>query len=149
MSELKPAKIACRPKGFVAWGLPTQRQRYDYDTDEHVISEMLTETYFSTVQRDVAPGDLIHVTDAAKERATFVVDWSDADSKRVGFSVLERIEESPVIGDTGFAIKYRGPRGGLHCIIDESGAIIEKDIRTREEAQRRLDILLSTNPKAA
>lgn len=136
--------LFANPKDFSTWA-PARtgdgRSRHDYDCDDHLLSEMMSETYFGTILEELRPGDLIWITDTQKEQAVIRIDWIEKGARKVGFSVQERVTERPIVGTDGLAVKYRGPRGGLWCIIDAGGEILSKDHRTREEAERARDIV--------
>lgn len=147
-------------KYFATWAtsknaVGTGRSRHDYDCPEHLIPEMLNDAYFRTVRHLVEAGDLIWITDAAGEQAVVRVNHVDPQLQRVAISLVERIVEVPVtatvetvgstpqVVDHGLAVRYRGPRGGMWCIVDKDGNVIERDMRTKPEAQRRLDAMTS------
>lgn len=125
------------------------KSRHDYDSKDHVLSEMMNETYWSTLIGDIVPGDLIWITDAESAMAIIRIDWIDTKARTVGISLQERLTERAVVAGDGMAVKYRGPRGGLWCVLDDAGEIISRDNRTRDEAERQRDLMRSTAPKAA
>lgn len=145
--------LYANPRYFSTWAHGSNakgngRSRHDYDCPEHVSAEMMTEDYFGTLGDLLATGDLVHVSDAETAQMVIKIDWVDAKLRRVGFSVQERITERAVAGDDGLAVKYRGPRGGLWCVIDGEGGILAKDCRTRVEAERQRDIIKSSKQAA-
>lgn len=145
--------LYANPKYFSTWAHGSNakgngRSRHDYDCTEHLIAEMLTEDYWGTLAVDLAPGDLVWITDATTEQAVIRIDWVDIATRRVGLSVQERITEHAVVGAGDFAIKNRGPRGGFWCVIDANGDIVKRDIRTRDEAERARNVLRDTRTAA-
>lgn len=139
--------LTANPKHLHAWKLGTQRQRFDYETPDHLLSEMTHHEYWSTVMHEIEPGDLIHVTDAATEGAVIKIDWKDTVARTVGTSLIERVSETPVVGASGYTIKWRGPRGGGWCVVDGKGAIVMKELASKEDAQRHM--LMLAEQKAA
>jgi hypothetical protein len=138
--------LYANPKYFATWatsgnGKGNGKSRHDYECTEHTLSDMQTEDYWGTLAEQLAPGDLIWVKDAAIEQMVVSIDWVDARLRRVGFSVQERIVERAIVGSDGLAIKYRGGRGGLWCVLDADGEILSRDHRTRVEAERQRDAL--------
>lgn len=147
-------------KFFATWATAknaagTGRSRHDYDCPEHLIAEMLNDAYFRTVMHLIEAGDLIWITDGASEQAVIRVNHVDRQLQRVAVSLVERIIEVPVtatveqvggnmaIVDHGLTLRNRGPRGGLWCIVDKDNNVIERDMRTKAEAERRLMAMTS------
>jgi hypothetical protein len=140
------------PAAFSTWAparTGSGRSRHDYDSDEHVIAEMLTEHYWSTLIGDIAVGDLIWVSDAEKAKAVVHVDWIDTKLRKVGLSVQERITERAVVGEDGLSVRNRGPRGGFWSVMDADGTVLQGNMRSREEAERARDVIRTTNQRAA
>lgn len=139
------------PAEFSTWAparTGNARSRHDYDANDHVLAEMMNETYWSTLIGEFEIGDLVWVNDAEGEQAVIKIDWIDTKSRTVGLSVQERIKDNPVTGSDGLALKYRGPRGGLWCIVDAQGQVIHRDCKTRDEADRMRDALRTTGRAA-
>lgn len=139
--------LTANPKHLHNWSLPTTRSRFDYDSPDHLLSEMMHEHYWGTVMVEVQPGDLIHITAADTEQAIVRIDWKDDTARTVGMSVMERLTERPVLTTCGFTVKWRGPRGGYWCVVDAEGTILARDMRTQAEAARRMEML--TEQRAA
>lgn len=140
------------PAEFSTWA-PARtggaRSRHDYDSTDHKLEEMMSESYFSTLIGEMEQGDLVWITDAEGEQVVVKIDWIDSKQRRVGFSVQERIKDNPVAGSDGLAIKNRGPRGGFWCLLDAKGDVIQRDMRSRDEAERARDVWRSTGKAAA
>lgn len=115
--------------------------RHDYVSPDHLIHEMLTETYFGGVLERLRVNDLIYVIDAERAMATFRIDWVDPQSRSVGFSVVERLTERPVVGTDGLAVKWRGARGGRWCVLDAEGTILSRDHISKDDAERAREIM--------
>jgi hypothetical protein len=134
--------LFANPKNLHDWKLQTVRSRFDYDCPDHLLGEMMHEHYWSTVMVEVNPGDIIHVTAADNEQAIVRIDWKDTTARTVGMSVIERLTERPIPTSNGYTIKYRGPRGGLWCVLHADGNIVVRDLRTQDEASRRMQSLV-------
>lgn len=133
------------------WAAGRKRSRWDYSTDDHLIEEILKqgETYFSRCCRSLRQGDIIHVTDAAQNRVTFLVDTVDSEARKVALSIdIEHAAQPVVPHGEAFTVRWRGPRGGLFCILDDKGEIYERDIATKVEAERKVANLLEGSKAA-
>ena len=125
------------------WADSAVRARFDYDTPEHILVEIMTDVYFSTLYREFRAGDLIYVTDGAQQRATLIVADVDEISHVVRLDLDTTHTQTPLTAqsatvDDGFAIRWRGGRGGKFCIVSSAGEIVARDIATKHEAERRL-----------
>ena len=139
--------IIARQHWLSSWNIGTQRGRHDYDCEDHVIEEMQNASYFGAIYQCFNPGDYIFVTDARQEHVTFVVDDVEPIERKVHISLVERLVMKPITAsndtyDSGLTIRWRGPRGGLFCIVDADNEVIEKGFRTKGEAERALQAKL-------
>jgi len=139
--------LRAQRKSLSRWADSQTRARFDYDTNEHLMGEMLNDAYFSTMYADFRPGDLIYVTDAAQQRATLIVADIDPVSHLVRLDIDTTHTQAPVTAvekgnDAGFAIRWKGPRGGKFWIVSNTGEMIERDIESKHEAERRLKNML-------
>lgn len=139
--------IAARQDWLSQWDTGTKRGRFDYDCSEHLLEEMNNASYFGSIYHCFNAGDYIFVTDAKDEHSTFVIDSVSPAERKVWFSIVERFVTTPVTASTedydcGMAIKWRGPRGGMFCIVDGENNVKGKDYRTRVEAERELQAML-------
>lgn len=141
--------LLANPKHLHAWKLGTVRQRFDYESPDHLLSDMDQPGYWSTVMVEIEPGDLIHVTDAASEGAVIKIDWKDAAARTVGTSLIERVTERAVVPESGYTIKNRGPRGGFWCVIDRNNDIVVRDLKTQADAERHMRNLIDSGGRAA
>lgn len=150
-------RVQANAKGLFMWADGTHRARYDYDTDEHVLSEILNDTYFGVFAHRLREGDQIHITDAAKERVTVLCDHVDKDARRIMLSVEVEHRTQPVMtlqGEKGeksapaYAYRWRGPRGGSHCIVDANGEIVHRDLQSKADAERVLQNMLEAKKAA-
>lgn len=139
--------IYARQHWLSSWNIGTQRGRHDYDCDEHTIEEMQNAAYFGAIYQCLSRGDYIFVTDAKQEHITFVVDDVDAPERKVWISVVERVTTKPVTASTYdydpcITVRWRGPRGGLFCLVNSDDVVVEKNFRTRVEAEKALQARL-------
>lgn len=146
--------VMARQQWLHSWNIDAQRGRHDYDCDDHLIKEMENASYFGAIYQCFRRGDYIYVTDAAQEMIVFVVDDVDAPNRKVWCSVLERLETRPLTAETGtidsgYTIKWRGPRGGLWCIVNKDGEVQEGEYKNKEEATRALQAFLLKKSEAA
>lgn len=136
------------PKYFSTWAVTkhasgTGRARHDYDCPDHLLEEMMHEAYFAGVIRELQAGDFVWVTDGASQMAVLRIDHVDANARTVGVSLIERMTAKPVVGESGYAVRNRGPRGGFWCVIDKDGTVVARDMRTEDEAKRAMHALIS------
>jgi len=146
-------ELVADPKGLSTWAHGRNRHgksrsRHDYDSDDHLIADMLAPSYFKTIENELEPNDLVWLLDAKQEQALIRIDWVDRTLRTMGVSLVERIAEIPVVGSDGYGIKWRGPRGGFWCVVDGEGVIVREGHRTKEEAARARDVLNSTSEAA-
>lgn len=139
--------VFARERWLSSWNIGTLRGRHDYDCDEHIIEEMQNAAYFGAIHHLLKAGDFIFVTDARGENVTFLVDDVDAIERKVLISVVERITTMPITASTdsydpGLTVRWRGPRGGMFCIVDAENNVIAKDFRTKTEAEKALQAKL-------
>src|SRR5262245_11298609 len=139
------------------WGLNTHRGRFDYVSQDHLLSEIMNDLYFGILIGNVKlrQGDLIHVTDAAMDEAVLRIDGVYSEEKRVQLSLREVHAFKPAVkahseaADPGITVRFKGNRGGKWCILDGEGTVVEKGYETRGEAERRLANMLEAKGKAA
>lgn len=132
------------------WSGGAKRARHDYDSNDHLLEEMLNDTYWSTCIHRLNAGDYIYVQDAANQRAILLVDEIEPKTRRVWISVDERREARPVTDDSGLTVRWRGPRGGMWCVVNRDSRIISAGYRTRRDAEVRLSQILEDRlPKPA
>lgn len=131
-----------REKYLHTWSSGVKRSRHDYDTPDHLIEEMMSETYFSDCYRRVSPGDLIYVTDAANQRMTLLVNDIDPVTRAVKFSVEMYHTDKPVTANPthadGLSVRFRGPRGGQWCVMGGDGKVLRAGMKSRQEADAEL-----------
>lgn len=141
--------VFARREWLQAWSTTSKRVRWDYDTKDHVLSDMLDNTYWASVaaksDRDdgIRDGDMIYITDAANERCTIEVTAVDIAKSRVLVSLIEKVEAVPVTKaggiDEPYYVKWRGPRGGGWCIMRPGEPEpVEKGFTQREDAETRM-----------
>lgn len=145
--------VSARQHWLHSWNIGTARGRHDYDSTDHVLDEMMHAGYFGAIYHCFKRGDYIYVTDAEQKLCTLIVEDVDATNRRVTFSILEKIESKPVTAetdekDTGLVIKWRGPRGGLFCIIDKDGNVLKSELRNKVEAEQAMTALLAKSEAA-
>jgi hypothetical protein len=114
---------------------------------------MMHAGYFGAIYHCFKRGDYIYVTDAEQNLRTLLVEDVDAENRRVRFSILEKFETKLVTADsdekdTGMAIKWKGPRGGLFCIIDKDGNVVKSELRNKVEAEQAMTALLAKSEAA-
>lgn len=137
------------------WNGSASRARHDYTTDQHLMQEMLDDEYFGALHYRFRVGDLVFVTDAAHNRATFIIEDIDSTYRKVRFSLLRTHYVQPITkpaadkADPGLTVRFRGPRGGQFCIVDQNDQIISGGHRTKREAEEKLSLLLLQKSEAA
>jgi hypothetical protein len=122
------------------WSTSAKRARHDYDSQHHTLDGMMTTHYWSTVMDLIEAGDIVHIVDSTGAQAEIRIDWKLDGQMQVGVSKMREIEESPVLNAQGFTIKFRGNNGGYWCVINDQGAIIERDYREKADALKALDL---------
>lgn len=139
--------LKAREKYLHTWASGVKRSRHDYDSPEHLIEEMMSEIYFSDCHMRFSPGDLIYVTDAANQRVTLLINDVDKVTRAVKFSVELYHTDKPITANPdspdGLSVRWRGPRGGLFCILDAEGKVIRAGLKSRQEADAELMIVRS------
>ena len=129
------------------WADSRVRSRFDYDTPNHTLAEIMSDVYFSTMYDEFRQGDEIYVTDAAQARAKLVVADVDDVAHLVRIDLDTTYTQTPVTAsgtapDTGYAIRWKGPRGGKFVIVSSDGDVVHRDIQTKHEAERQLANML-------
>lgn len=126
-------------------GASAKRGRFDYDTPDFRMQEMVNDTFFGDCWSILKPGDYITVTDCEDQVITVRVDLVDKHARKVFLSKMERIYAMPVVeidedlpDDPGLVYRYRSPRGGGHSIVTKSGAVFAINFDTRVEAERTI-----------
>lgn len=132
-----------REKFLDTWCPAINRARHDYDSPDHVLAEMMHESYFGDFHQRFRKGDIVYVTDAANERVTLIIDDVDKIARKVRFSVdavhtPQVVTADPEGVDDGLSIRWRGPRGGLFAVVNAKGEILKRDITTRQAAEIEL-----------
>jgi hypothetical protein len=135
--------LSARQHWLHSWNIDAQRGRHDYDCDEHTIEEMMHAGYFGAIHHCFRRGDYVYVTDAKQQLVTLLIEDVDAVNRQVRFSVLEKFESKIITADsdekdTGLAIRWKGPRGGMFCIVDKDGNVLKSDLRNKVEAERAM-----------
>lgn len=145
--------VLARQSWLHNWNIDSPRGRLDYVCDEHVLDEMMDASYFGAIHNALKAGDLLFVIDAKNERTTIEIDRVDGTNRKVWFSIVEKFTSKPVTAtapgfDPGVSIKWRGPRGGMFCLIDKDGNILKRDLRNKEEAEDALAKLIGKREAA-
>ena len=142
--------MLARRQDFLPWGLHTNRGRFDYTSADHLLSEMMNDSYFGVLLGSVQlqTGDLIYVIDGAMEEAILRVDGVYKDERRVQLSLREvhafkpAMQTEAAAAPAAYTVRFRGNRGGKWSILDAEGKAVEKGYETRGEAERRLANIL-------
>ena len=132
-------------KDLTCWsGASAKRGRYDYDSNEFRLSEMLTNDFFGDVDY-LQPGDYIHVCDCEDQTIVVRVDIVDRQARKCWISKLERLYAIPVVetkdelpDDPGLVYRSRGTRGGGHSIVTADGSVFAINFDTRTDAERAI-----------
>jgi len=135
--------VLARQSWLHNWNIDSPRGRLDYDCDEHAFDEMQDASYFGAIHQALKQRDIVYITDAKQDRYTIEIDQIDATNRKVWFSIVEKFSSKPVTAsspevDHGVAIKWRGPRGGMFCLVDKEGAVLKSEMRNKAEAERAL-----------
>ena len=145
--------VLARQSWLHNWNIDTPRGRLDYDCDEHTFDEMQDASYFGAIFSALKQGDLLFVTDGKQDRYTIEIGLVDATNRKVWFSIVEKFATKPVTAsspeeDPGVVIKWRGPRGGMFCLVDKDGNILKSDLRNKPEAEKALSELIGKREAA-
>jgi len=119
----------------------TQFCAWAYKSDQHLHSEMEHPKYFGMIRARLVAGDHIYATDAAMNYKTYMIDHVDQEAQEVRLSVLTVHTAVPVMAeDEGeHTWRWRGPRGGGHCIVDAKGEVVTADFPSREQAEAEIN----------
>jgi hypothetical protein len=145
-----PLECFANPRDLTEWSPGAKRSRWDYDAPDHTLDEMIEmgDRYFTNCVHMLRALDLVYVTDASAKRATIVINLVDRVRNTVIWDIDVAHAEHIVMPKTqALAIRWRGPRGGRFAIVDKDGAVVAKDMQSREEAERRLAMM--TEARAA
>lgn len=146
--------VYCLESWLETWNGQATVCRHDLHAKEHLIPEMLNESYFGQLHWRLRIGDLIFVTDAACNRATFLIEDVDPLERRVRFSILRTHYVEPITKpgpneeDPGITVRFRGPRGGGWCIVDGGNQIIVRDLRTKKDAEEAMALMIAKRKAA-
>lgn len=144
-----PNTLFAMRQNLSTWATSAKRSRHDYDSDNHLLDEMMHTRYWGTIIDLIEPGDIIHITDGAGSQAEIRIDWKRDGEMTVGYSFIREIEEQPVLSNAGFSLKFRGNRGGYWCIVNAEGDVVEGNIIDKRDAMKRLDEIEIAAKKAA
>jgi len=145
--------VLARQSWLHNWNIDTPRGRLDYDCDEHTFDEMQDASYFGAIYQVLKQGDVLYVTDAKQDRYTVEIDQVDGTNRKVWFSIVEKYASKPITAsspgvDSGVTVKWRGPRGGMFCLVDKDGTVLKADLKNRQEADRALSEYLAKREAA-
>jgi hypothetical protein len=132
-------------KDLTCWsGASAKRGRYDFDSQEHKLSEILNDDYFGDIDY-LQPGDYIHITDCFDQIVTVRIDLTDRKARKAYLSRIERLYSLPAVeirdelpDDPGLTYRSRGTRGGGHCILTGDGSVFAISFDTRTDAERAI-----------
>ena len=129
--------------------------RWDYDSSEYLLVEMLNDHFFGDCW-DLLKGDdsdrkrsrrrhFITITDAEDQIVTVRVDLVDKVARKVFLSRIDRLYAMPVVelkeelpDDPGLTYRYRSLRGGGHAILTSDGSVFGILYETRTDAEREI-----------
>ena len=135
--------IQANPHHFDEWGMGKTRSRWDYDCPDYTLDDMMAagERYFRSMTTTLRSGDIVHITDSNNKRASIIINIVDDVKKTVAWDLdIIHGEKIVVPPGTDYAIRHRGR--GMFAIIDRKGEIVQGNIASRDEAERRLANLL-------
>ena len=125
-------------------GSSARRGRYDYDSKEFRMSEMLTDDFFGDIDF-LQAGDYITITDCEDQVMTVRVDLIEKRERKCRLSRIERLYVMPIAeirddlpDDPGLVYRNRGPRGGGHSIVCADGSVFAINFETRTDAERAI-----------
>jgi len=133
--------LYAQPNELDEWGPGKFRSRWDFKTSNHTLQEIVDtgDRYFARCYLSLRAGDILSVVTADHRRATIIIDHIDERTHGVAFSIEREHDDQPIVPKTEeYAYRWRGPRGGGHCIVDGSGAIIKTDIASKDDAIRQI-----------
>ena len=140
------------------WSTGPGKTRYDYDTPDFRLEEMLNDDFFGHCTVLLRKGDLITITDCEDQIMVVRVDTMDRPSMKAWLSQIERLHAHPVVAirkdvsfDPGLTYRWRAVRGGGHAIITRSGEIVAINFPSKEHALHAIEVMYKTgnfNPPA-
>jgi hypothetical protein len=114
--------------------------QWAYKSRDHLLKDMEHPKYFAAFHQRLESGDHIVCIDGAMEMRTYVVDYIDKEAGVVQMSVLHHMELRPIMQEGAeLQWKWRGPRGGGHCIVDQNNKVIERDFNSRQSAIQEIE----------
>lgn len=143
--------LRAKEKDLKQWSGFASKARYDYDSDEYRIEEMLNNDFFGLCCALLKKGDLITITDCEDQIITVRVDNVDRPGMQVWLSSIERLYAHPIApvrkeikNDPGFVYRWRSTRGGAHSIITRTGEVVAINFSSREHAERAIAHMYQT-----
>lgn len=113
-----------------------------YKSSQHLHSDMEHPKYFAVIRERIREGDQIYAIDAAMEFKTYVVETIDREAAEVHLSVLQTQKAVPIMAEgEKYAYRWRGPRGGGHCIVDADGKVVQGDFNSQMSARQEIERL--------
>lgn len=88
--------LRAKEKDLKQWSGFASKARYDYDSDEYRIEEMLNNDFFGLCCALLKKGDLITITDCEDQIITVRVDNVDRPGMQVWLSSIERLYAHPI-----------------------------------------------------
>ena len=138
------AKVYARRQDIEQCWATSTCQQLTLVTPHHLLEEMIEmgDEYFSHAYQSFDNGDIIIVTDAAMQRAMFLVENVNLLTHRVQISLIERQIVRPCTGDVdGLTVRWRGERGGKWCVVNALGESISMDHEDERAAEGALEAM--------
>lgn len=143
--------IRAKEKDLKLWSSANWRARYDYDTEDFILDEILDDDFFGGCHGILKKGDYITITDAEDQVLTVRVDYIDKKALKIGLSKIERVHVLPVVpkrdnvpNDPGLTYRWRSTRGGGHSIITAKGELVGINYPSKDEAVRAIENMYET-----
>lgn len=141
--------LRAKEKDLKQWSGFASKARYDYDSEDYRLEEMLNDEFFGLCCSLLKKGDIIVITDCEDQILTVRVDVVDKPGMKVWMSALERQFANPVVAprqtqlahDPGLTYRWRTTRAGGHSIVTRTGEVVAINFGSREHAQRAIELM--------
>lgn len=144
--------LRAKEKDLQQWSGFAAKARYDYDSVDYRLEEMLNNDFFGLCCSLLKKGDLITITDCEDQIVTVRVDSVDKTGMQVWLSAVERQFANPIVAprqtklahDPGLTYRWRTTRAGGHSIVTRTGEVVAINFGSREHAQRAVEQMYET-----
>ncbi len=136
--------LRAKNKDLQLWSSSNGKARYDYDSKEYRLADMLTDDFFGQCDL-LRVGDQIFITDCEDQIMVVRVDTLERGVRKAWLSKLERIYAHPVVelradhpDDPGLVYRFRTTAAGGHSIVTGTGEVVAINFKSRESATQAI-----------